>query len=162
GCDSRMAVADCRVYVPIADPHFPIPGYTPKTGLYALSLDDGATVWTQPVERGCTTDLMTYFTRDKLYPDCPFYFGLSAAPTVIPGAIVAGGIDGKLRIFAASDGKTLWSVDTVREYTAVNGSPTPGGSIDAAGAIAVGNTLYVQSGYSLFGELPGNALLAFR
>lgn len=52
--------------------------------------------------------------------------------------------------------------DTAREFQAVNGVVTHGGSIDAAGAIAVGDMLYAQSGYAQFGELPGNALLAFR
>jgi polyvinyl alcohol dehydrogenase (cytochrome) len=44
----------------------------------------------------------------------------------------------------------------------VNGVEAHGGVIDAAGAIALGDMLYVQSGYSLFAQLPGNALLAFR
>ena len=157
-----IAVADGRVYVPIADPQFPIPGYEPKPGLYALDVDDGSSVWSRPTERGCETDLMSYFGRTELYPKCAFYFGLSAAPTVLPGVIVAGALDGKLRAFAAADGNVLWSFDTVREFDAVNGVPAHGGSVDAAGAIAVGDMLYAQSGYSLFGQLPGNALLAFR
>ena len=36
-----------------------------------------------------------------------------------------------------------------------------GGSIDGPGAVVVGGTLYVSSGYSFFGTLPGNALLAY-
>jgi polyvinyl alcohol dehydrogenase (cytochrome) len=99
-----IAVADGRVYVPIADPQFPIPGYEPKPGLYALSVTDGAIVWSHHIKRGCETNLISYFTRTTLYPECSFYFGLSAAPTALPGAIVAGGLDGKLRIFAAADG----------------------------------------------------------
>ncbi len=157
-----IAVADGRVYVPVADPQFPIPGYEPKPGLYALSLADGSVAWSQRVERGCASDLMGYFTRTTLYPECSFYFGLSAAPTALPGAIVAGGLDGKLRIFAAADGTLLWSFATARAFDAVNGITAHGGAIDAAGAIAVGDMLYVQSGYSLFGQLPGNALVAFR
>lgn len=157
-----IAVADDRVYVPAADPQFPIPGYEPKPGLYALSVTDGSVVWSHRIERGCEADLMGYFTRTTLYPQCSFYFGLSAAPTALPGAVVAGGLDGKLRIFAAADGKQLWSFATARAYDAVNGIPAHGGAIDAAGAIAVGNMLYAQSGYSLFGQLPGNVLLAFR
>ena len=157
-----LAVADGRVYVPIADPQFPLPGYEPKPGLYALSVDDGSIVWSRPTERGCATDLMAYFGRTELYPKCSFYFGLSAAPTVIGGVIVAGGLDGRLRAFAAADGEERWSFDTVREFESVNGVQTHGGAIDAAGPIAVGDMLYVQSGYSLFAQLPGNALLAFR
>ncbi len=44
----------------------------------------------------------------------------------------------------------------------MNDVDTHGGSIDVAGALAVGNMLYVQSGYSIFGQLPGNALLAYH
>jgi polyvinyl alcohol dehydrogenase (cytochrome) len=56
----------------------------------------------------------------------------------------------------------LWSFATTREYNTVNGIYAHGGAIDAAGAVAVDDMLYVQSGYSMFGQLPGNALLAFR
>ena len=157
-----IAAVDGRVYVPIADPPFPIPGYVSKAGMYALSIDDGATVWSHPIERGCETDLMAYFQRDKLYPACSFYFGPSAPPTVLPGLVVQGGLDGKIRVLGSDNGKELWTYDTMKDFETVNGVPAHGGSIDAAGAIAVGQMLYIQSGYSLFGQLPGNALLAFE
>jgi polyvinyl alcohol dehydrogenase (cytochrome) len=157
-----IAVSKGSVLVPISDPAFPIPGYEPRPGLYALAIDDGEPRWSQPIERGCVTDLVTYFQRTALYPDCAFYFGLSAAPTVVGDVVFAGALDGKLRAFALSSGEVLWSFDTAREFKTVNGVPAHGGSIDAAGPIAVGGMLYAQSGYGLFGGLPGNALLGFR
>ncbi len=157
-----IAVAEGRVYVPIADPPFPIPGYEPKPGVHALSLDDGKVLWEHPLERGCTTDLMTYFQRDKLYPDCSFYFGPSAAPTVLPGVLVIGGLDGRIRALDSRTGAELWTFETVKEFVTVNGIAGHGGSIDAGGAIAAGNMLYIQSGYSQFAQLPGNVLLGFE
>jgi polyvinyl alcohol dehydrogenase (cytochrome) len=156
-----IAVSDGRVYVPIADPPFPIPGYAPRPGVYALSVDDGRVLWEHPIERGCETDLIAYFQRDRLYPECSFWFGPSNAPLALPGVLVVGALDGQLRALSTQDGGELWRFATLRPYESVNGVPAHGGSIDAAPAIAVGNTLYVQSGYGLFGHLPGNALLAF-
>ena len=43
----------------------------------------------------------------------------------------------------------------------VNGVAARGGSIDGPGAVVVGGTVYVNSGYSFFGTLPGNVLLAY-
>ena len=36
-----------------------------------------------------------------------------------------------------------------------------GGPIDGPGAVVVGGMLFVNSGYSRFGGMPGNVLLAF-
>jgi polyvinyl alcohol dehydrogenase (cytochrome) len=52
-------------------------------------------------------------------------------------------------------------MDTKAEYRTVNGVAARGGSIDGPGAVVVGGTLYVGSGYSIFGGLPGNVLLAY-
>ena len=54
-----------------------------------------------------------------------------------------------------------WDVDTVRDYDAVNGVKGHGGSLDGPGAVVVGGMLFVNSGYSRFGGMPGNVLLAF-
>lgn len=49
---------------------------------------------------------------------------------------------------------------TARPFETVNGVEAHGGSIDNAGVQVAGRMVYVQSGYSLFGQLPGNVLLA--
>ena len=35
-------------------------------------------------------------------------------------------------------------------------------AIDVSGQVIAGEWLYVQSGYSMFGQLPGNVLLAYK
>ena len=37
-----------------------------------------------------------------------------------------------------------------------------GGAIDVSGQVLANGWLYVQSGYSMFGQLPGNVLLAYK
>ena len=59
-----VAVADGVVFAPVADPEFPMPGYAPKPGLYALAIDSGDVIWEHPIERGCATNLGEYFDRE--------------------------------------------------------------------------------------------------
>jgi polyvinyl alcohol dehydrogenase (cytochrome) len=80
---------------------------------------------------------------------------------MIPGVIFSGGLDGHLRAYAASDGKIIWDVDTAQKYETVNGVPASGGSLDGPGPVVVNGVVYVNSGYALFGGIPGNVLLAF-
>ena len=157
-----IAHAGHKVFVPISDPAFPRPGYFPKPGLYALDTSDGDEVWAAPVDRGCDMNLFDYFSRVALYPDCSFYFGLSAAPLAVNDLVFAPALDGKVRAFSMADGEILWSYDTLRPFETINGIEAHGGSIDVAGVQTAGDMLYVQSGYGTFGQLPGNALLAFR
>jgi polyvinyl alcohol dehydrogenase (cytochrome) len=147
-----ITVAGDRLFVPIADPAFPRPGYQPQPGLYALSLDDGRVLWAaRPAE-----------TCGLAAPACRFFFRLSAAPTALPGLVFAPGLDGQIRAFAAADGALLWTYDTLGLHATVNGIPAWGGSIDSAGIIAAGAMIYAQSGYGGFGQMPGNVLLAFE
>jgi polyvinyl alcohol dehydrogenase (cytochrome) len=80
---------------------------------------------------------------------------------VIPGVVFSGSVDGHLRAYATGDGRILWDVDTARDYQTVNGVKGTGGAIDGPGPVIVGGTLYVNSGYGVFGGAPGNVLLAF-
>ena len=66
-----------------------------------------------------------------------------------------------MRAFDAETGKVIWQYDTVRDYTTVNGAIGRGGAIDAAGPVIVDGWVYIMSGYSKWGGLPGNVLLAF-
>jgi polyvinyl alcohol dehydrogenase (cytochrome) len=84
-----------------------------------------------------------------------------AQPTVIPGVVFSGSMDGALRAYSTTDGSIIWDVDTNREYATVNGVPARGASLNAAGPIVVGGMLYVTSGYGYLGGRPGNVLLAF-
>jgi polyvinyl alcohol dehydrogenase (cytochrome) len=116
-------------------------------GLFALKLTTGEIVWHTP-HPGC---------NEK--PGCSP--AQSAAVTAIPGVVFSGGLDGHLRAYAAKSGEIIWDIDTVKDYTTVNGAAAHGGSLDGPGAVVAGGMLYVNSGYTNYGTAPGNVLLAF-
>lgn len=125
------------------------PAIAASPGVYALDIETGKINWkaaAPPCEPGRT--------------GC--YQSNSAAPTVIPGVVFAGSLDGHIRAYSAATGKILWDFDTVRDYSCINGFPGKGGALDAAGPVVAGGMLYVNSGYGLFGQIPGNVLLAFE
>jgi polyvinyl alcohol dehydrogenase (cytochrome) len=70
-------------------------------------------------------------------------------------------MSGHLRAFDADSGEVIWSYDTVREFETVNGAKGRGGALDASGPVVVDGWVYVVSGYSKWGGLPGNVLLGF-
>jgi polyvinyl alcohol dehydrogenase (cytochrome) len=76
--------------------------------------------------------------------------------------VVEGGLDGYLYVLDAHDGKQLWKYDTATAYQATNGVAGKGGSIDAASITVANGLLLVNSGYGMFGETPGNMILAFK
>jgi len=85
----------------------------------------------------------------------------SGALTAIPGAIFSGSLDGHIRAFSAEDGHIIWDFDTIRSYETVNGVKASGGSLDGAGPVISRGMVFVNSGYSKNGGLPGNVLLVF-
>jgi polyvinyl alcohol dehydrogenase (cytochrome) len=88
--------------------------------------------------------------------------GFSAAISVIPGVIFAGGLDGTLRAFSTTDGSPLWSFDTTQKLETVNGVAGQGGSIGSAGPVIAAGWVFVTSGYvGVQNGVPGNLLLAF-
>lgn len=117
-------------------------------GLTALRITDGKKSWHVPgvpcpaAKPGCSP-------------------AQSAAVTAIPGAIFSGAFDGHLRAFSAETGAVLWDFDTAQTFNTVNGVPAKGGSMDGPGPVIAGGMLFVNSGYSRFGGMPGNVLLAF-
>jgi polyvinyl alcohol dehydrogenase (cytochrome) len=172
GVHHGMATDGERVYVPIADPERKLAGYVPKPGMYALSVEDGGLVWSQPVVRGCEFDPadaplvgLAEMARGQSgrspWPACSYYYGQSAAALVANGVVYAGALDGKLRMFDARDGKLLRVIDTNKPYAATNGVEGHGGAIDVGGVLADGDQLFVTSGYGMFGQMPGNMLLVY-
>lgn len=120
----------------------------PTPGLFALNVVTGKVAWQTPA------------------PSCAGKQGCveanSAAPTVIPGVVFAGTLDGHLRAYSTADGKILWDYDTAKPYQTVNGIDGKGGSIDGPSPVVADGMLFVNSGYGMFGEMPGNVLLAFE
>ena len=138
-----------NVYVAVSD-HYATKNLNEAGGMFALKLGTGERVWATPAppcekpgdKSGCSP-------------------AQSAAVTVIPGVVFSGSLDGHLRAYSTTDGRIVWDVDTAVEYRTVNGVKGKGGSLDGPGPVVVGGTLYVNSGYGMFGEMPGNVLLAF-
>lgn len=119
----------------------------PTPGIYAIDIITGMVKWSAPTPKVEGTQA---------------YLGAnSAAPVVIPGIVFAGSNDGHLRAYDTSDGKILWDYNTAQKYETVNGVPGNGGSVDSPSPVIADGMIYVNSGYSLFGEKPGNVLLAF-
>jgi polyvinyl alcohol dehydrogenase (cytochrome) len=75
--------------------------------------------------------------------------------------VFSGSADGAMRAYASADGKILWTFDTNRDFTAVNGVKANGGSIDGPGPVVAGGMLYVTAGNAGFVGTAGNVLLAF-
>jgi polyvinyl alcohol dehydrogenase (cytochrome) len=118
-------------------------------GLTALRVADGSKVWYAPpivcapnAPSGCSP-------------------AQSAAVTGIPGVVFSASMDGHLRGYNAEDGKVIWEFDTARQFQTVNGVKATGGSIDGPGPVVINGMVFISSGYSRFGGMPGNVLLAF-
>ena len=90
----------------------------------------------------------------------------SQAPSVMPGAVFAGTMDGWFRAYDPATGKILWADSTTdRTYDTVNQvKGQPGGSLDGLGAAIAGGRVYVMSGFNGASNTGGNGtnvLLAY-
>ena len=118
-------------------------------GLYALDLMSGEVVWSAPPPEDACLGKARCFAAN------------SAAVTAIAGVVFAGGLDGVIRAHSSVDGRVIWEFDTTRPVGTVGGVPGRGGAIDGPGAVVAQGMLFVNSGYGMFGQMPGNLLLAF-
>lgn len=141
-----------RLYVGISDlpTNNPYIEGEPQPGIKALNSSTGEILWQRPLPNNCTAE-----TKFRCYP------GISAAVSSSPGLVFAGGMDGMLRAVDSSNGKELWSHNTYKPYTTVNGVDGKGGSIEVDGPVIANGQLYVTSGYDKWAEMPGNVLLVF-
>ena len=116
-------------------------------GVVALNLQSGKKVWfAAPPKPACTAN-----------------FGCSAAnmapPTAIPGAVLAGSLDGYLRAYDSRTGKVVWEFNTAQPFSTTNGLKAHGGSLNGAGPTVVSGMVFVNTGYT--NAMDGNVLLAF-
>ncbi len=129
-----------------------VPNATP--GIYALDLLTGDVRWQRSFQH--------------TYEGQPQLSRFSAALSVTNDVLLAGSLDGRVYALSTQDGQTLWSHNTAVATVDVNGVAGQGGTIDQGGPIPVGRDVYVNSGYSSFGETNaflgghGNALFVFR
>ncbi|MCZ6709364.1 MAG: PQQ-binding-like beta-propeller repeat protein [Gammaproteobacteria bacterium] len=154
GIHFGMAVAGDLVYVPVSDMAYPsdaqVYSEPPAPGLYALNTLSGDTVWQwRPTQDTC---------HGRRFCDP----GLSAPPTVIGDYVLAGGLDGWLRVHDRHTGRIVWSLDTTLPVKTINGVPGRGGSLNGLGAVARQGLIYLASGYGIYDHMPGNVLLVLR
>ena len=134
-----------RAYFPVADIYSDTPG-----GLHAVALADGTRAWYTPPPpaicgkpgRGCSGAQFS-------------------AVTVIPGIVFSPSNDGAVRAYSTTNGQIVWTFDTNRDFTTLNGVRARGGSMNGPAPVVAGGMMYVGSGYGTFGLRPGNVLLAF-
>ena len=154
GVHFGMAADGTVVYAPVNDMNDTRNGEwldpeKARPGITAIDADSGEVLWSHLQEDVCGEDR----------PTCDP--GISAPVTAIPGAVVAGHLDGFLRIYDKDTGTILWEHDTARSFDAVNGVDTFGGSMSGAGPTVAHGHLITNSGYGLYFHEPGNALLVY-
>ncbi len=121
-----------------------------RPGLYALDMKTGQFVWKQSYTgAGCAG-------REFCHA------GISQVLTAAPGVVLAGSMDGVLRVHDAATGRIVWQYDTAPAVTTVSGEEGHGGSLGgSSGPITANGMLFVNSGYGLYFHMPGNIMLVF-
>jgi len=151
GIHFGIAAANGKVFVPMSDlADGALYDWPARPGLYALDVATGEQAWAV----GGSPD--TCSGKRFCHP------GYGAAITLTNGLVLAGAMDGHIRIFDAETGKLLWDRDTDIAYTTVNGTEAHGGSFaGGAGPLAWDGRLILNSGYGGLGKMPGNVMLVF-
>jgi polyvinyl alcohol dehydrogenase (cytochrome) len=87
--------------------------------------------------------------------------GILASIAAIPGAVIAGHMDGRIRAYESTTGKVLWQYDAAHELIALGGAAAHGGSIGGGGPVVHDGMVYANSGYGLYLHMAGNVFVAF-
>lgn len=144
GIEWGHAADDRNAYAAVSD-RFRAPG-----GLHAVRLATGEKLWsTMTPASDCKAGT----------PGCST--AMSAAISVIPGVVFAGGIDGHFRAYSTATGAIIWDFDAAKSFETVNRVPAKGGSFDAAGPTIANGMVFTPSGYGQWGGSAGNVLLVF-
>lgn len=153
GVHFGMAADRTTVYVPITDLVDTQDGrvyekHLNGSGIHAIDAASGNLLWSHKADNVC---------NDRKYCDP----GISAAPTAIPGAVIAGHLDGRLRAYDQQSGKILWDVDTTKPVKTISGEMAHGGSMSGPGPAVYQGHVVVNSGYGMYFHMPGNVMLVF-
>lgn len=154
GVHFGMARQGSTIYVPIVDMADTYDGRTYDkaqngAGIHAIDAATGKILWRRKADNVC-----------KGQPYCDP--GISAAATAIPGAVLAGHLDGRLRGYDRRTGRVLWSHDTRAEVSTITGKTARGGAMSGPGPAVYGGHVVVNSGYGIYFHMPGNVLLVFE
>jgi polyvinyl alcohol dehydrogenase (cytochrome) len=117
-------------------------------GVHAVDPRTGRILWRQRADDVC---------RGRQYCDP----GVSAAATAVPGAVIVGHLDGRLRAHAAESGRLIWEADTTQAVKTISGETASGGSLSGPGPAVARGHLVANSGYGLYYHMPGNLLMVF-
>lgn len=152
GVHFGMAAGNGLVYVPISDTadgrayDFPA-----SPGVHAVDQATGEILWRSPSPTDTCGDL------EFCTP------GVSQAITATPELVIAGEVDGFVRIRDVTDGKIIWEYDTKAPTPTVSGATASGGSMAGGAApVAHDGMLIVTSGYGFSGNMAGNLLMVFE
>jgi polyvinyl alcohol dehydrogenase (cytochrome) len=135
----------------------------PKSGLSAIEPLSGKIVWSTPAP---IAECHYAGDRSRDYTAGACVRAHSAAPSVMPGIVFSGTLDGWMRAYDTKTGAIVWAYSTTAQtYDTVNGVPNqPGGGIDGMGPTIANGMLYTTSGHNGAARTGGNGnnvLLAF-
>ena len=154
GVHFGMAADGTTVYVPINDMNDTRNGEwldpeTARPGVSAVNAVTGEVLWSHVQENVC----------GEGRPFCDP--GVSAAITATDGAVIAGHLDGIIRIYDRDSGDIIWSYNTTTSVTGTNGVVAKGGGMSGSGPALGAGHMVINSGYGLYNHEAGNALLVF-
>ena len=152
GIHFGMAAEGKTVYAPINDMKNTHDGkvwLNRKPGMHSLDAETGNIIWSNISDKEC---------KDIDYNCDP---GISAAVTAVPGAVIAGHLDGNIKVYDKENGNILWSYNTLRDFESISGSPAYGGSFSGSGPSIRNGYMAINSGYGIYNHMPGNVLLLF-
>ena len=154
GVHFGMAADGTTVYVPINDMNDTRNGEwldpeTARPGVSAVNAVTGEVLWSHVQDNVC----------GEGRPFCDP--GVSAAITATDGAVIAGHLDGVIRIYDGPTGDIIWSYDTTTPVEGTNGVTAKGGGMSGSGPALGAGHMVINSGYGLYNHEAGNALLVF-
>ena len=154
GVHFGMAADGTTVYVPINDMNDTRNGEwldpeLARPGVSAVNAVTGEVLWSHVQENVC----------GEGRPFCDP--GVSAAITATDGAVIAGHLDGIIRIYDRDSGEIIWSYNTTAPVTGTNGVIARGGGMSGSGPALGAGHMVINSGYGLYNHEAGNALLVF-
>ena len=154
GVHFGMAADGTTVYVPINDMNDTRNGEwldpeTARPGVSAVDAATGEVLWSHVQNNVC----------GEGRPFCDP--GVSAAITATDGAVIAGHLDGVIRIYDGPTGDIIWRYDTTNPVEGTNGVTAKGGGMSGSGPALGAGHMVINSGYGLYNHEAGNALLVF-